>query len=320
MRIAFAGVAHSHPFSDARSARALGVDEFAVWDADDHARRTDFASTWSARSHDSLADMLDHDPDVVVVTPRPQRIVPVVSAVLDRGIACFLNKVPAASAEALDALDAAIGTRAERFLTASVLRFAPAVRALGEELVGEDPVAVHVSVRHDIDVFTTAERRWQDDPRDGGGTAISMGLHAWEMLDAVLPGPVTALGGVAARIPGSRTISENTVAAHGLTHSGVPVTVDVVGAGTGECYELVVHTASGVRRATPGLDPEGLGYLDCFRAVLAMAGGAASPVPWERSRAVLRTTLTAAQRARAGSIRSTAASTRARSSAGSTGA
>jgi predicted dehydrogenase len=317
MRIAFAGVAHSHPFSDARSARALGEHEFAVWDTDDPARRADFASTWSAPVHESLDELLDQRPDVVVVTPRPHRIVPVVSAVLDRGIACFLNKVPAASMEALDALDAAVGARAERFLTASVLRFAPAVQALRAELAGEEPVAAHVSVRHAIDVFTTVERRWQDDPQVGGGTAVSMGLHAWELLDAVLPGPVTPLGGVAARLPGSRTISENTVAVHGMTGTGVPVTVDIVGAGTGEAYEVVVHTGSGVRRAAPSGD---LGYLDCFRAVLAMAGGAVSPVPWERSRAVLRTTLTAAQRVRAGSIRATAASTRARSSAGSAGA
>ncbi|WP_430332784.1 hypothetical protein [Rhodococcus sp. ACT016] len=300
MRIGFAGVAHSHPFSDARNARLLGADEFAVWDADDHSRRENFGREWSAAPFGTLAELLDWGPDLVIVTPRPRRVVPVVSAVLDRGVACFLNKVPATDRPSLAASDHAVRDRAERFLTTSVLRFAPAVRALAAEVDGADPVAAHVSVRHAIDVFTTAERRWQDDPNDGGGTAISMGLHAWEMLDTVLGRAVTPLGGVCSRIPGDRTISENVMAVHAHASGAVSVSADVVGTGTGEHYEVVIHTASGVHRATlDGTDHYlGLGYLDCMRAVLAMAGGARSPVPWERSRAVIDTTVTAAQLAR----------------------
>lgn len=300
MRIGFAGVAHSHPFSDARNARLLGAEEFAVWDADDHARREDFGREWSAVPFETLAELLDWGPDVVIVTPRPRRVAPVVSAVLDRGVACFLNKVPAADGPSLAALDRVVRDRAGRFLTTSVLRFAPAVRALAAEIDGADPVAAHVSVRHAIDVFTTEERRWQDDPNDGGGTAISMGLHAWEMLDTVLGRAVTPLGGVCARIPGDRTVSENVVAVHARAYGAVPISADIVGAGTGEHYEVVIHTATGVHRATlDGTDHYvSLGYLDCMRAVLAMAGGAPSPVPWERSRAVIDTTITAAQLAR----------------------
>ncbi|MET8796888.1 Gfo/Idh/MocA family oxidoreductase [Nocardia sp. NPDC004568] len=299
MRIGFAGVAHSHPFSDARNARTLGVDELTVWDPDDHSRRADFAREWQATTYESLADLLDREPDAVIVTPRPYRIAPVVAAVLDRGIACFLNKVPAADMAGLDALDAAVGDRAGRFFTSSVLRFAPGIRALAAELAGAEPIAAHISVRHGIDAFTTAARRWQDDPADGGGTAVSMGLHAWELLDSVLGREVTPLGGVTARIPDSATISENTVALHAVAAGGVPVTVDIVGAGTGECYEVVVHTEAGIRRVSLG-QADDLGYLDCLRAVLAMADGAPPPVPWARSRAVVRTTLTAAQLARTG--------------------
>ncbi|MFI5717207.1 hypothetical protein [Nocardia sp. NPDC051750] len=297
MRIGFAGVAHSHPFSDARNARSLGVSDLAVWDADDHSRRADFVREWSATEYETLTGLLDWGPDVVIVTPRPRRIAAVVAAVLDRGVACFLNKVPAASPAALADLDAAVGTRSGRFLTSSVLRFAPGLRAFAGEL--ERPIAVHVSVRHGIDIFTTPERRWQDDPADGGGTAVSMGLHAWEMLDTVLGHAITPLGGVTAWVPDSRTISENVVTVHALTDGGIPVSVDIVGAGTDEGYEVVVHTETGVHRISlSGSDD--LGYIDCLRAVLAMAQGAPSPVPWERSRAVVRTTLAAAQLARAG--------------------
>ncbi|MEV4125498.1 hypothetical protein [Nocardia sp. NPDC049707] len=302
MRIGFAGVAHSHPFSDAHNARSLGISELAVWDSDDHSRREDFAREWSAVTHRTLTELLDWGPDVVIVTPRPRHIASVVSAVLDRGLACFLNKVPAADSSGLTALDTAVRGRSGRFLTSSVLRFAPAVRALAAEIDGEEPIAVHVSVRHGIDIFTTPERRWQDDPNDGGGTAISMGLHAWEMLDAILPRAVTPLGGVTTRLPGSPTISENVAAIHAVASGGVPVSVDIVGAGTGEEYELAVHTESGVRRMSlDGSDHyHSLGYIDCLRAVLAMAEGAPSPVPWERSRAVVETTLAAAQLARVG--------------------
>ncbi|MEU1980599.1 hypothetical protein [Nocardia sp. NPDC019395] len=297
MRIGFAGVAHSHPFSDARNAQALGVSELAVWDADDHSRCADFVREWSATNCETLDGLLDWGPDVVIVTPRPRRVAAVVSAVLDRDIACFLNKVPAANTAALADLDAAVGTRSGRFLTSSVLRFAPGLRAFAAEL--EPPIAVHVSVRHGIDIFTTPERRWQDDPADGGGTAVSMGLHAWEILDTVLGREITPLGGVAARIPDSRTISENIVTLHALAAGDIPVSVDIVGAGMGEAYEVVAHTRSGVLRKSLG-GSDDLGYVDCLRAVLAMARGAPSPVPWERSRTVVRTTLTAAQLARTG--------------------
>ncbi|WP_228002809.1 hypothetical protein [Nocardia australiensis] len=302
MRIGFAGVAHSHPFSDARNARALGVEELAVWDPDDRLRRGRFVHEWCAVEHDSLAGLLDWRPDVVIVTPRPHRVATVVASVLDHGGVCFLNKVPAANPAGLADLDSAIGDRTERFLTASVLRFAPAVRALAADLDGLEPIAAHVSVRHGIDAFTTPERRWQDDPNDGGGTAISMGLHAWEMLDAILDRAMTPLGGVTARLPDSRTISENTAAFHAVTADGVPVTVDVVGAGSGESYEVTVHTESDVHRMTlDGADHyRTLGYLDCLRAVLAMADGAPAPVTWPRSRAIIETTLSAAQLARVG--------------------
>ncbi|WP_327151730.1 hypothetical protein [Nocardia sp. NBC_01329] len=299
MRIGFAGVAHSHPFSDARNARTLGVAELAVWDPDDHSRRADFVQAWQAITHPSLAALLDWEPDVVIVTPRPQRVAAVVSAVLDRGVACFLNKVPAADAAGLAALDAAVGDRYGRFLTCSVLRFAPGIRALAAELAGAEPIAAHLSVRHGIDAFTTAARRWQDDPADGGGTAVSMGLHAWEMLDTVLGREATPLGGVTSRIAGSATISENVVALHAVAGGGVPVSVDIVGAGIGECYEVAVHIESGIRRVSLE-QPGELGYLDCLRAVLAMAEGAPTPVPWPRSRAVVRTTLAAAQLVRTG--------------------
>ncbi|MEU4839925.1 hypothetical protein [Nocardia testacea] len=107
------------------------------------------------------------------------------------------------------------------------------------------------------------------------------------------------LGGVTSRIPGNATISENTVALHAVATGGVPVSVDIVGAGTGEWYEAVVHTEAGIRRVSLG-HPDDLGYLDCLRAVLAMAGGAPPPVPWARSRAVVLTTVRAAQLARTG--------------------
>ncbi|NUS93285.1 MAG: Gfo/Idh/MocA family oxidoreductase, partial [Nocardia sp.] len=223
MRIGFAGVAHSHPFSDARNARTLGAAELAVWDPDDHSRRADFVRQWQATTYESLAALLDREPDVVIVTPRPHRIAAVVSAVLDRGIACFLNKVPAADPAGLAALDAAVGDRSGRFLTSSVLRFAPGIRALAAELAGAAPIAAHISVRHGIDAFTTTARRWQDDPAEGGGTAVSMGLHAWEMLDTVLGREVTPLGGVTSRIAGSATISENVVAVHAVAAGGIRV-------------------------------------------------------------------------------------------------
>ncbi|MGH8793778.1 MAG: Gfo/Idh/MocA family protein, partial [Stackebrandtia sp.] len=185
MRIGFAGLAHSHPFTDAATARAQGVEDVVAW-SDDPTRLEAFRRDCDCLAVDSLPALLARRPDAVVATLRPAEVAGVVAAVLDAGVPCFANKVVAATPAQLEALDKAVRGREDRFFTASVLRFAPAVRALAAELESAVPVLARAVVRHDISMFLRPERRWQDDPAVGGGTLVSVGLHGVELLDAVL--------------------------------------------------------------------------------------------------------------------------------------
>ncbi len=298
MRIAFAGVAHSHPFTDAATAKTLGVEDIVVFDADDGERLTAFCRQTYARPCFSLAELLSALPDVVIVTTRPDRTASTVRAILDSGIPCFLNKVGAPSMVKLAALDQAINNRDKAFFTSSVLRFAPEVRKLEEKTRGLRIEVADVSIQHSIADFLTPERRWQDEPEDGGGTAVSLGLHGWELLDVVLQDHIDVIFASTSKSPSSDTHSENVVAFIGRTRrESTLVTHKVLGLGNGENYRLSLYGEDFVYKADlSGLNPvTSLGYLDCMRAVLQLAQGAPPPISWERSRKILKTTIYAAE-------------------------
>lgn len=302
MRIAFAGVAHSHPFTDAETAALHGVTEFVVWDVDDVGRRRAFVERCCAEEVGSLEALLASGPDLAVVTTRPSRTVPTVAAVLDRGIPCLLNKVAASSAAGLHALDEVVRQRGESgFFTSSVLRFAPAVQEFVHEVQGDDILALDVLVRHSITPFLDPLRRWQDDPAGGGGTAVSLGLHGWELAEMLCPG-ITVAAAVRARSAASTTLSENVLMCRASGGLGELVGIQVIGAeGGDELYRLSINTAHTYRSVTiePGDDPlRSLGFLECMAAALRMADGAPPPVPWHESRRVLATSIEAATLAR----------------------
>jgi predicted dehydrogenase len=302
MRLAFAGLAHSHPFIDAGVAREMGVHDIDVWDGGEADRLAAFRERYpTCEPVGSLAELLARGPAAVVVTTRPGLIPDTVASVLRAGLPCFVNKPAAASADALAALDRVVAGHEERFMTTSVLRFAPAVVELAARTAGRRVLGARALVRHDIAGFLTPERSWQDDPAEGGGTLISLGLHGAELLDAVAG-------------PGARVLAANrSVLVHRATRSedqgavllgwpdGRLGTIEVSGAGGDEVYEVAVQTEDAVETLRLGGPDwlDALGYRGTMRAILAMAGGAASPLPWERSRAVLECAVQAAATARA---------------------
>ena len=303
MRLAFAGLAHSHPFTDAGVARSLGVRDLDAWDGGEPARMVAFRERHpDVEPAPCLDDLLARRPDAVVVTTRPESIAATVAAVLRAGVPCFVNKPAAATAADLDALDRAVRGHEERFLTSSVLRFAPAVVELAERVARERVVSARASVRHDIAGFLTADRRWQDDPARGGGTLISLGLHGAELLDAAAGPGARVLSATRSVMVHAETASEDVGAVVVGWPDGRIGTIEVAGVGGDELYEVAVQTEHGVHTARlGGADwQEALGYRGTMRAVLAMAGGAASPLAWERGRAVLACVTNAAALARAG--------------------
>jgi len=310
LRVAFAGLAHSHPYTDAGNVRALGAEVVGVHDADAAASETFVARFGGAAVAfaDGLAALR---PDLVIATPRPHEVVPVLRA-LGGGVApVFVNKVIAATAAQLAEVDRALAASSVSVGTSSVLRFAPALVTLAEEIAVDEVLALRVHAQHDNAAFQLPDRAWQDDPQRGGGTAVTVGVHAWEMLDVLLPGATLVAGSGWTRARrGSITASEDAAGIEGLLRvpgaaREVPVQVLVTGTPGADAYGVDVVTASGTRSvaldvgAEGGGDAnEGLGFRGLIRTLLDAAPRGATVAPWSDARVVVANTVRAAEIAR----------------------
>ncbi len=304
MRIGFAGLAHSHPHSDAANAVTLGASISGVSDPDPERRRA-FAHRFGCPERESVAALCADRPELIIATPHPSDLVRTAAAVLAAGIPAFFNKVVAATPRQLDAWEQVVASApAGTIGTASVLRFAPAVAELRRRTLGAEILAVRVIAQHDNAPFQTARQCWQDDPSVGGGTLVTVGVHAWELVDTLLPGGVlTAASGWVRRRAGSATLSEDAAGVTGrLTFADrppVPVQATVTGLPGPDRYAIELLTADGIRGVE--LDVSGpnhnLGFAGLVEQLLTRAGRV--PVDWRVGRTVVGNTIRAAQAARA---------------------
>lgn len=293
--IGFAGLATSHPYTDAGTllerhpGAALHVHE------PDAARLADFVARHpGAVVHASLAS-LAAGVDGIIVTARPPETADVVFACVDSGVPLFINKPAAATLNQLDAVDAVVRPIAHRVLSASVLRFSTPVRELRARVDRDDILTVHAVVRHDVGRWLSGSTPWQDDLRTGGGGIVTIGLHGLEMLVCVLGADFEVISSMAQvrRLHGLR--SEDAAVIGVRWADGILGTVDVVGVAASEHYSVTLETVHGpVAIEVPGDDADPFGYrgaMDGFLEMVHAARGGlpvVSPVPWEHTRAILR--------------------------------
>ncbi|MHC9046711.1 Gfo/Idh/MocA family oxidoreductase [Microbacterium saperdae] len=306
-RVAFAGLAHSHPSTDAANVRALGGEVVAVQDTDAHAS-AEFALRFGGAVVGSVEELRALRPDLVIATPRPQEVVPLLRALSADGADAplFLNKVIAATTGQLAARDRAIQAGRGAVGTSSPLRFAPALSAFAAEVGAGEVLSIRVQAQHDNAAFQLPGRSWQDDPHLGGGTLVTVGVHAWEMLDVVLPGAeLRAARGWTRRSAGSTTRSEDAAGVSGLLRvegqaDDVPVEVLVSGVPGPDAYSVELVTATGIRSVTlPTADPnESLGFHGLVRALRGAAAAGEVVAPWADARLVVANTIRAAEAAR----------------------
>jgi predicted dehydrogenase len=283
MRIALAGLATSHPYTDARTLRDDA--ELVVWEPDPQRLARFRAEQPDAAVAPDLAALLATGPDGVVLTVPTSDVPEALSQVLERKLPCFVNKPAAATVEQLDRLERVVAQAPELVLSSSVLRFAPEFVAF--DVPREEVLSVRATVRHDVGLWATGYNPWQDDPAVGGGTLVMMGLHGVELLVALL-GPAVRLVGAAGTVRRHRGLrSEDTGLLAVQWDDGVPGTVEVLGVSEGEAYEVTVHTAAGERRVVLRGGADELGYRATIDAFVGMVRGAPSPVPWAQTRAVL---------------------------------
>ncbi|RJL31920.1 Gfo/Idh/MocA family protein [Bailinhaonella thermotolerans] len=292
MRIGFAGLATSHPFSDARTLARHG--ELVVWEEDAERLARFTAEHPGAVVAPTLGGLIDARPDGVVLTVPTPRVAAALAPVLDAGVPVFVNKPAAATREQLTALDALVAPAAHRVLSTSVLRFAPAFA--GRAVDPAEVLAVRATVRHDVGLWATGYNPWQDTPGEGGGTMVTMGIHGVELLVALL-GPGVRLSGAAGSVRRHAGLrSEDTGVMALRWDGGITGTVEILGVTAEESYTVAVHTREATETIVieAGADPlKGLGYEGTVEAFLAMVGGAPSPVPWEQTRAILDVLVTA---------------------------
>ncbi|WP_211588800.1 Gfo/Idh/MocA family protein [Allorhizocola rhizosphaerae] len=284
--IALAGLATSHPYTDALTLQEHA--ELAVWEPDPQRLARFRAEHPSALVFGDLATLLDAGPSGVVLTVPTPRVAGALERVLARDLPCFVNKPAAATAAQLAALEPVVAQAPHRVLSSSVLRFAP---QFVQFRPGNASIA-RVAVRHSVRPWAEGLNPWQDDPDQGGGTLVTMGIHGVELLVALF-GPHVSVAGAATATHRYPTLRSEDTAVLALRWADGPLgVVEVLGAVDDEAYEVVAGDRSVVLRS--GDDPvAALGYRGTVEAFLRMVSGEPSPVPWAETRAVLATLIDA---------------------------
>lgn len=300
VRVAFAGVAHTHAFADAENLRARGARLVSMWDADDPSAATEFSRRFDVPARPDVAALLADRPDVVVVTVRTPRAAIVSAACSAANVPAFFNKTVAADECALERWADSGG--APRYTT-SVLRFAPALRRLADELRDVRIRAVDIVAQHDISAFLHAVRRWQDDPAGAGGTLINIGIHAWEMLDVLLPDARARILSARAARGASPTASELFATVHAEV-AQTTVSVTVSGVPGPDHYAVRALTDDGLRCVRLATDARALGYDGAAEGIVRLARTLEPAVEEGRTLAVYANTLAAARIARGASVAS----------------
>ncbi|NUP78893.1 MAG: Gfo/Idh/MocA family oxidoreductase [Nonomuraea sp.] len=294
MRIALAGLATSHPYTDARTLSRHA--RLVVWEPDPERLRRFAEEHPEAEVAGSLDEVLAGELDGVVLTVPNPRVPEAFARVLETGVPCFVNKPAAATRAQLDALRRL--PVHERVMSGSVLRFAPAFAGFRAD--PDDVLAVRATVRHDVGLWADGYNAWQDTPGEGGGTMVTMGVHGVELLVAILGPDVRLVGAAGARRRYRTLRSEDTGVMALQWANGITGTVEIVGVSEGESYTVTLHGRDGSESVVieGGPDPvHGLGYAGTVEAFLDMTGGKPSPVPWAETMAILEILVSAREAA-----------------------
>jgi predicted dehydrogenase len=292
VKIGFCGLALSHPYTFAERFLRLGVDRFVIWDTE--AERVD-----RFRERHPTATVVD-DPeamaaagvDGVMVCSETVDHLAHARVFLERDVPTFVDKPLVTTQSDLEGFDAV--AHLAPLWCASVLRFAPALRAVIEKAVeGElgDVTHVETVIDHTIAPYLVPGNTWQDEPDRGGGTIATMGAHGMELIAAVCaPFRPEGVFASARRVRHHTSRSEDTAHVVLDLPDGPLASIALVGAADVEpSYALTVHgsvaSATAVVPGSGGDDPD-FGYDATAQAFLGMLRDGKAPVPWDEVRAI----------------------------------
>lgn len=184
LRVAILGLTLSHPYAFAQYLTAQGHQIASVWDYLPH-RAAAFAREYGAMAAGAPEEALSAGVDGVIVTSHTRDHVSHARAALARGIPTYVDKLmalePAGARELL-------GAGAPLF-AGSALRFLPGVAELASRVRRGEiglPLTATGTVYHGMQAYLEPGQTWQDDPALSGGVLMNMGVHAVDLLVAVL--------------------------------------------------------------------------------------------------------------------------------------
>jgi predicted dehydrogenase len=295
--IGFAGLATSHPYTDASTvSKAHPGAALHVWEPDADRLARFLGTSGTVVVHDTLNALVAARVDGAIISRRPPEVADTVAAFAGHDMPLFINKPAAATLEQLAEVDAVVRPIAARVMSTSVLRFAHPLRAMAGRLDRDRTLSARAVVKHDVGRWLQGATDWQDDPEVGGGCLVTIGIHGLELLVSLL-GPDVDVVSASAEVRHLRGLrSEDSAIMTLRWRDGILATVVVVGVAESESYEVILETVDGAEAlALPSADADPLGYRSTIEAFLELvrdhrAGRPiASPVPWDETHAILRT-------------------------------
>jgi len=319
MNIAVVGLAFTHPYSYTQILHGLGHRVTHVWD-DTPARLAEFAERFGVTPVNTPEAIPTEGLDGVLATSSfPDRVNHAIYF-LERGLPVYMSKPMAPSLEQLRRLKEAVARSGSPLMGTSVLRYAPAIAALRGHL-DSGRLGTLVSARavsaHDVGMYMKEPNIWQDDPQRGGGTIITMGLHAVEPLVALLGPRIRSVFCRAGRRHYTQSLSEDIAILTLEWEDGLLAVADIPSGVNAELFGVEIYGSKGsVKASMPKGDVqdalggavghvdhfEEFGYVGTMKAFLEMCRTRRMPIPFEESEAIARVVLAARASAASGKL------------------
>ncbi|WP_104138186.1 Gfo/Idh/MocA family protein [Cryobacterium sp. Y62] len=191
LRVALMSFAHVHADGYARLLQAMPNVELRASDPDGdkeqgERRGLDLANDLGLTYVDSYAELLDWQPDAVIVTSENTRHRTLVEAAAGAGAAVLCEKPLATTLEDALAMQAACDAAGVSLMTAYPVRFSPAFARLRELVKAGGLGALLAATGTNNGQIPIGDRAWFTDPAlSGGGAMVDHIVHVADLLDAL---------------------------------------------------------------------------------------------------------------------------------------
>lgn len=310
MRIAVIGLSYTHPYTYSAILPRFGARASHVWDADPAAAR-ELAERYGATAVETVEQALEAGPDGAIVTSRGPERTGHALACIERGIPTYVGKPMVTNLGDLARIGEAVRRTGCPVMSTSILRFAPGIQALARWLAAGKAgtlLALRASSIHSIERYMEEPHRWQDHEEQGGGTIVTMGVHAVDPLILLLGREIESISCERAKRRYTESMSEDVALMTLRWPGGLLASVELVGGFAGEFYgvgvygseasyrvqvpkgDVVTHEGAAVGDADPWVE---LGYVATMEAFLELCRTRVPPFPLEETEVSMRTLLAA---------------------------